>query len=264
MRTVGRGGRKQPFVLAPPTTWAAYHCPVPTLPADCSTSPMPRLQDEQALRGVLHDVGHGLLTLSLLLDSGRDALFLRFGAEVFELVEAEIARLLAMVHSGTRLASEPTTVGMRSLVEPFALVSRRTTLTKVWVRPGPEILVRTDPGIIWRVLGNLIDNAVRAAGPLGNVEISITDVNDTGPRAGKHGAVTIDVIDDGPGPQRGPAGLANLGLTVVNRLLDTCGGRLEVDEVVPHGTRMRVILPVEELSRAFPADGGAWRRAGSA
>lgn len=222
---------------------------------------MPRLHDDQALRGVLHDVGHGLLTLSLLLDSGRDDLFLRFGSEVFELVEAEVARLLAMVHSGTRLASEPTTVGMRSLIEPFALVSRRTTLTRVWVRPGPEIVVRTDPGIIWRVLGNLVDNAVRAAGPLGNVEIAIND--DTGQRVGTGGAVTIDVIDDGPGPHRGPAGLANLGLSVVNRLLHTCGGRLEIDEVAPHGTRMRVVLPVDGSGRVLPADEGTWRRAGS-
>lgn len=224
---------------------------------------MPRLHDDQALRGVLHDVGHGLLTLSLLLDSGRDDLFLRFGSEVFELVEAEVAQLLAMVHSGTRLAPEPTTVGLRSLVEPFAMVSRRTTLTKVWVRPGPEILVRTDPGIIWRVLGNLIDNAVRAAGPLGNVEIAINDVTDVGQRIGTVGVVTVDVIDDGPGPHRGPAGLASLGLTVVNRLLRDCGGRLEIDEMVPLGTRMRVVLPVDGSGRVLPADEGTWRRAGS-
>ena len=202
------------------------------------------------MRGVLHDVGHALFTLSLLLESGQDTLRPRLGEDLFELVEDEVARLLAMVHSGTRRSAEPVTVGLRTLLEPFALISRRTTLTRVWVRPGPEVVVRTDPGMVWRVVANLIDNAVRAAGPLGNVEIAANVFDSGGCYVQSGGAATIDVIDDGPGFQRGPSGSANLGLTVVNRLLDACGGRLHIDEVHPHGTRMRVILPVDRTAAA--------------
>jgi signal transduction histidine kinase len=225
-----------------------------TLPADFPTCPIRRGRHTAAdrrdtsvdgpdLRGVLHDVGHGLFTLSLLLDNAQVALLPQLGADAFELLEQEISRLLAIVHSGARRSAEPVPVGLRSLLEPFAVVCMRTTLAKVWVRPGPEFVVATDPGMLWRIIANLIDNAVRAAGPLGNVEIV---VNDRGRLTGHHfgdDLVTIDVIDDGPGFQRGPSGLAQLGLTVVNRLLDACGGRLQIDEVRPHGTRMRVILP---------------------
>ncbi len=196
------------------------------------------------LRGVLHDVGHGLFTLSLLLDNARDVLLPQLSDDAFELVEQELSRLLAIVHCGTRRTAQPVPVGLRTLLEPFAVVCRRTTLAKVWVRSGPELVVPTDPGMLWRIISNLIDNAVRAAGPLGNVEIVVNDRSRlTGHRFGDD-VVTIDVIDDGPGFQRGPAGLADLGLTVVNRLLDACGGRLQIDEMRPHGTRMRVILPV--------------------
>ena len=230
-----------------------------TLPADYPTCPIrrarpstgPRPDDESAIRGVLHDVGHALFTLSLLIDSAEDTLLPRLGSDVFELVEAEMARLLAMVHSGTRRCAYRATAGRRTLLEPFAVVARRTTLTKVWVRPGPEIAVRTDPGMVWRVVANLIDNAVRAAGPLGNVEI-VAAVFEGGYYAESGGTATIDVIDDGPGFQRGPSGLANLGLTVVNGLLDACGGRLLIDEVHPQGTRMRVILPVSGSTGAEP------------
>jgi signal transduction histidine kinase len=202
------------------------------------------------LRGVLHDVGHGLFTLSLLLENARGVLLPQLGDDSFELVEQELSRLLGIVHTGTRRSAEPVPVGLRTLLEPFAVVCRRTTLAKVWVRPGPEFVVPADPGMLWRIVSNLIDNAVRAAGPLGNVEIVVNDRSRlTGHRFGDE-VVTIDVVDDGPGFQRGPAGLADLGLTVVNRLLDACGGWLQIDEMRPHGTRMRIILPVGGPSAA--------------
>lgn len=221
-----------------------------SLPVDCPTYPITRARPipdaGSDLGGVLHDVGHSLFTLSVLLQSARDSLLPQLGGNVFDLVEEEISRLLAMVHGGARRSAEPTTVGLRSLLEPLAAVSRRTTLTKVWVEPGPEIFIRTDPGMLWRIVANLVDNAVRAAGPLGNVEI----VASAGRFAGRHNLntvddsqVMIDVIDDGPGFRSGPSGVSGLGLGVVNRLLAACDGRLQIDEVVPGGTRMRVLLP---------------------
>jgi signal transduction histidine kinase len=226
-----------------------------SLPADCPTYPIAwarpvavaDLAAGSDLRGVLHDVGHGLFTLSVLLQSARDALLPQLGGgNLFDLVDEEMSRLLAMVHSGARSSPEPTAVGLRSLLEPLAAVSRRTTVTKVSLVPGPEIFIRTDIGMLWRIVANLVDNAVRAAGPLGNVEI----VPGAGQIAGRphrnvidDDRVMIDVIDDGPGFRSGPSGVSGLGLSVVNRLLAACDGRLEIDDVVSGGTRMRVILP---------------------
>ena len=152
-----------------------------------------------------------------------------------------------MVHTETRSGADPVAVELHKLLRPFVVVARRTTLTKVAVRPGPPTVVRTEPATLWRVIANLVDNAVRAAGPLGTVEIVVD-------HSGRD-AVTIDVIDDGPGFQRGPTGVGRLGLGVVSRLLDACGGRLQILDVAPHGTRMRVVLP----THGRPAAGAAER-----
>jgi signal transduction histidine kinase len=219
----------------------------PAFPAQRRRPPSSVRPDGPDLRGVLHDVGHGLLTLSLLLEQAADELRPRLDENAFELVEAEIARLLAVVHTETRSGAEPVAVELHKLLRPFVVVARRTTLTKVAVRPGPPTVVRTEPATLWRVIANLVDNAVRAAGPLGTVEIVVD-------HSGRD-AVTIDVIDDGPGFQRGPAGVGQLGLGVVGRLLDACGGRLQIHDVAPHGTRMRVVLP----THGRPAPGAAER-----
>jgi signal transduction histidine kinase len=225
-----------------------------SLPADFPALPVQRRRpslgvrpDGPDLRGVLHDVGHGLLTLSLLLEQAAGELRPRLDESAFELVEAEIARLLAVVHTETRSGTDPVPVELHTLLRPFVVVARRTSLTKVAVRPGPPTVVRTEPAKLWRVMANLVDNAVRAAGPLGSVDIVV----DNSGRA----AVTIDVIDDGPGFQRGPAGVGRLGLGVVGRLLDVCGGRLQIDDMTPHGTRMRVVLP----THGRPAPGAVER-----
>jgi signal transduction histidine kinase len=218
----------------------------PAFPAQRRRRPSGVRPDGPDLRGVLHDVGHGLLTLSLLFEQAAGELRPRH-EDAFALVEAEIARLLAVVHTETRSGAEPVAVELHALLRPFVVVARRTSLTKVAVRPGPPTVVRTDPAKLWRVIANLVDNAVRAAGPLGAVDIV---VDHSGPDA-----VTIDVIDDGPGFRRGPAGIGRLGLGVVGRILDACGGRLQIHDMAPHGTRMRIVLP----THGRPAPGAAER-----
>lgn len=213
-----------------------------SLPADFPSRPAPARRPVPVpppggpeLRGVLHDVGHGLFTLSLLLDQIAEDVRRSRRADVFDLLEEEVSQLLAVVHSETRRGAKHAPVELRTLLRPFAVAAGRTTLTKVVVRPGPPVVVPTDPAKLWRIVSNLLDNAVRAAGPLGTVEIAVEDAGEW--------FVTIDVSDDGPGFQQGPAGVAQLGLSVVNRLLAECGGRLRIDDVRPHGTRMRVLLP---------------------
>ena len=196
------------------------------------SSPAP---GEPDLRGILHDVGHGLLTLSLLLNTIDDADRGRLGGELFELLDTEVARLLAAVHSGVRSSRAPVEVELGRLLRPFAAVAGRTTPTAVAVHATSGLMVHADPASLWRVVTNLLDNAVRAAGPHGKVSIG---AESAGP-----GLVRIDVVDDGPGFRRGPGGRARIGLAVVRALLAECGGRLEIGPVRPRGTRARVLLP---------------------
>ncbi len=186
------------------------------------------------LRGVLHDVGHGLATLSMLVDGLSDAGLRGVPVpDLLDLVGRETARLLAVVHTGLAPAATAEVVPVRSVLEPIASVARRTGRAPVRLLPGADVHLRIDPVLLSRVVANLVDNAARAAGPTGRVDILVAGDRD----------VVIDVVDDGPGYPDGPSGTSNLGLDVVGRLLATCGGRLEIDQVAPSGTRMRVVLP---------------------
>jgi signal transduction histidine kinase len=99
------------------------------------------------------------------------------------------------------------------------------------------------------VITNLVDNAVRAAGPTGRVRLGVHPARSVGQD------VVIDVVDDGPGFPFGPPGSSLRGLELVNRLLTACGGRLELHEAAPHGTRARVVLPGTAADRLPPAAG---------
>ena len=190
--------------------------------------------DERAavreLRGVLHDLGNGLSTVALLLAAARGGSVPTFG--LLELIEKETGRLLAIAHAGTAPPA-PEPVGVREVLGPLAALAGHAGRAAVRLLPGRDVEVLVDRAVLSRVLGNLVDNAVRAAGPDGRVELSVA--------AGAE--VVIDVVDDGPGFPFGPPGTASLGLDLVNRLLAACGGRLELTGTVPRGTRARVVLP---------------------
>ena len=88
--------------------------------------------------------------------------------------------------------------------------------------------------LLWRALANVVDNATRAAGQAGRVEVVIGQASQT----------VIDVIDDGPGFGNGPPGTASLGLQVVDiaaRILRRQPARCIHPRRV--GTRVRIALP---------------------
>jgi signal transduction histidine kinase len=206
--------------------------------------------DIRDLRGLLHEVGHGLAALSLLLEVGR-ADEVVHADPVLDLIEQETARLLGIVHGGSQYTEVP--VKLRDVLGQIAELADSTQDTTIRLRPGLDVFLGTDPILVGRVVSNLVDSAVRAAGPDGDVEIVLSQDKGDDEDAGG----VIDVIDDGPGRRQGGLpGVSNLGLSVVNRLLSLCGGRLEVSEVRPHGTRMRVRLPNPEARPTVHRFGG--------
>ncbi len=112
-------------------------------------------------------------------------------------------------------------------------------------------LVRTDPGLLERVLANLFANAI-AHSPPGRPPVM------TARAAG--GAVLIDVIDHGPGVpdrlkavmfepferlgERGTGTGVGLGLAVAKGFLDAMGGSITALDTPGGGLTMRVTLPV--------------------
>jgi signal transduction histidine kinase len=112
-------------------------------------------------------------------------------------------------------------------------------------------MVEADPDRLAQVIGNLIDNGLKFA------ESSVkVDVAPNGPSA------SVTVTDDGPGvadedvphifdrlysgqsqPERAESSIG-LGLTIVRELLAAMGGRIEVENITPTGSRFRLDLPL--------------------
>ena len=118
-----------------------------------------------------------------------------------------------------------------------------------------------DPGLLERVLANLLDNALRHAGDSAPVEVAAT--------AGAESA-KIAIVDHGPGvdaaererlfapfqrlDDRDTKGVG-LGLSVARGFAEAMGGALAADQSTGGGLTMRLRLPLAPASPpAFACD----------
>jgi signal transduction histidine kinase len=193
--------------------------------------------DPLAVRGLLHDLGHQMTTLSYLVEAVRGESDLPRDAQVrMETLALGISRLLDTIgHKvpDAPLPAQVSTVSLRSLVHQVVQLAGIRHCASIVLLSGPDVTLEANPGLLWRVLTNVIDNAARATGPEGSVEISLHD----------KGGAAIEVTDDGPGFGLGPSGSASLGLSVVTSLLESCGGSLEVRSPRAGGTQVSIELP---------------------
>jgi two-component system sensor histidine kinase KdpD len=119
------------------------------------------------------------------------------------------------------------------------------------VVPDDLPLVRTDPGLLERVLANLFDNAV-AHSPAGRPPVMVAH--------SRGGTVVLDIIDHGAGvpdeqkprmfepferlDERNTGNGVGLGLAVAHGFLTAMGGTIEARDTLGGGLTMRVTLPV--------------------
>ncbi len=155
--------------------------------------------DGLSVRGLLHDLGHQMMTLSLLADSVReDSALSAESRQRMELVMQEMLRILDIIADA--MPTDPRlpaagAVDIRLLANEVANLAGLAYATTVIVEPGGPAVIRMGASLMWRVLANLVDNAVRAAGPRGRVDIRIEQGLDT----------VLEVTDNGPGFGGDPA-----------------------------------------------------------
>jgi len=191
-----------------------------------------------------------MTTLSYLVEAVRGDVDLPEDAGFrLELLSLEMTRLLDVIaHEipGREDAAAVGQVSLRSLAGQVTQLARVAHEATVTLRSGPEVQIRASPVLLWRVLTNVVDNAARAAGPGGRVEISVAPPDRAPPRA------RLEVLDNGPGFGHGPPGAASLGLGVVTSLLESCGGSMEVEAPEGGGALVRLLIPVEPDLAAAP------------
>jgi signal transduction histidine kinase len=105
-------------------------------------------------------------------------------------------------------------------------------LTLAW--PPELVFIRLHPVILRRMIGNLLANATRAAGPAGTVTIEVS---------GRDSQMLLAVEDDGPG-FGWLSGGCGLGLSAVARQAEQHRGRLECGRGRLGGGRVSLYLPL--------------------
>jgi signal transduction histidine kinase len=146
-------------------------------------------------------------------------------------IEADVARFLDLGRDDVPL--RPCHVvdlvdGAASLLRPQ---SRHADVQLCWEPPPTDPLVVGDPGRLGHIVVNLLSNAVEAAGPGGQVELTVDQTGD--------GSCVIEIWDSGPGPDpavadrlfqpfvTGKSDGVGLGLFVARQAAESHGGRLE-------------------------------------
>jgi signal transduction histidine kinase len=127
---------------------------------------------------------------------------------------------------------------------------KRTTI--VYEAPENPVHAYCDPGIIQRVVANLVANAVKFTGRSGEVRIAMSKGENN---------VTVTVADTGPGipaeyhelifekfgqvknRQKGTQYSSGLGLAFCKLAVETHGGRIDVESEVGKGSTFRFTMP---------------------
>jgi signal transduction histidine kinase len=204
----------------------------------------PSLARRLRQRKLSHDIRHELATIMLLAslvetapDAGPDS---RQRARQI-LGEARWLQRLHSAYDSTVSLHDDQTAGTVELIpldifaaEVLAAV-RLATSTPTSVTTD-EAWVRADRLACWRALRNMVDNAVRAAGPNGKVELRVDNHAEW---------VVTQVDDDGPGFGAVPPGSASLGLDIVRDFAAASGGHLEIGRSALGGCRVRLSLPAD-------------------
>jgi two-component system nitrogen regulation sensor histidine kinase NtrY len=175
----------------------------------------------------------------------------------------EVDQLKRLVDEFSRFARMPAhtprPTDVRPLVDGVASLYRDShpALTLTTRHADDLPLLDVDPDHLKRAVQNLVDNAVAAVNGMGDVEVE-TALVENGRRA------RISVSDRGPGIPPGEraklfapyystkASGMGLGLAIVQEIVAEHGGTVRVEDVLPHGTRFVIDLPVAPAPSPAP------------
>lgn len=123
-------------------------------------------------------------------------------------------------------------VNLTQLAGECAELVRVTYRAPVIFERAAHVVVFGQKVLLRRAIGNLLDNACRAAGGSGQVQLRV-DASDS--------EAYVEVSDDGPGFGAVRSGTGH-GLSVVSAAARACDGRLEIISAPATGTTVRLCL----------------------
>jgi signal transduction histidine kinase len=186
---------------------------------------------------LLHDLRQPVSVILVLADliASEETLFANVRRRARQ-IDEQIKWLAELIDDGLALAQplprRLPVVDMGAIVAKTVEAAALMYSGTIVVSGEPQAFTRGEPVLLRRAVGNVLDNAARATGPEGLVELRVQ----SRPR-------TVDVVveDDGPGFGGIPTQHA-LGLHVTRRVVERYGGSLEVRSSSLGGARVRLSL----------------------
>jgi signal transduction histidine kinase len=186
---------------------------------------------EDQMKRLCHDLRQ-YVAAGLLLSEPRAGL--EAGQTRLTLIHQQFTAIAEMLAAEFDRGHDTGTVNLSRLVTECADVVRLTHRGRLAVtRSKHVVVVDGDQALVRRAVGNLLDNACRAAGPDGTVTVRVgVDADEA----------KVEVADDGAGFGGIPSGTGH-GLQVVAAAVRACKGRLEISSGPGVGTTVRLCVP---------------------
>jgi two-component system sensor histidine kinase CpxA len=223
-----------------------------------------QIQSERnLLSGVSHELRSPIARIRLALALARDA-----GdeerAEMLNRIEQDTIQLDSMLEqilAVARLESGQQKPKFEQLtlneviddVLDDAKFEAAATGAEISYRPGAEIKVNGDPGLLRSAIENVVRNAIFYSGETGNIEVrldkanneAVVSVRDNGPGVPETALPLLFKpfyrVDDSRGTKTGGMGL---GLAIVRNAVAMHGGSVSAKNVSPHGLEVELRLPL--------------------
>lgn len=193
------------------------------------------LLDSLSTREICHDLRQPIATIAALAEAALTTADLASPVvEQLHHILEEVRVMTALVHQLGESRIEPTLVPIRSILGGVLEHARLVYPGSIAVTRCPEVVVNVDQLALRRALSNVVDNAMRAAGPGGTIRVSV--------RRGSRW-LRIEVADSGPGFGRVPPGMANLGLGIAESLVAAHQGRIDIGRSRLGGAAVRLCIP---------------------
>jgi len=220
-----------------------------------------------------HDIRNALATVGLHLDTLQRLSGSR-GREVADAAHAMMSRAAAMCNEAIAQGAQTEAASRRRGFDIIKTIVQVANLLRPAAPEGFEIrvagsgafIVLADPQEVFRILFNLVNNAITVARQGG----AMTSVTLLVERAGAN--VAVRIADDGPGlpkairanlfrarPGSSPTGGSGLGLAIARELAERSGGVLELTESA-RGTTF--VLELSGIATIHKNEHGAMRSLG--
>jgi diguanylate cyclase (GGDEF)-like protein/PAS domain S-box-containing protein len=225
-----------------------------------------RRDDVDVLAMAAHELRTPLATIAGLattLHTRRDRMPPADVEAAFGLLERQTRQLAGLLEAlldlgrSRHVRPDPSPVDLAAVVADAleaAPPPGRVTLTVAGYPATAALVVAAERSTLTRVIVNLLTNAYRYGGPnitidshngAGDVTISVQDDGSGVPSALER-AVFAPFVSGGTGDVAEPRG-AGLGLALARELVESFGGHLVHEAVLPHGARVTMRLPASTL-----------------